>query len=147
LLTAHCSLFTLLSCLLLSGCVRRTLAIRSQPPGAQVLLNGEPLGSTPYERELEWYGWYHVTLIKPGFERIDDHVEIRAPLQMWIPLDLAMELLPFRINDPNVLAYRLVPQAAPVDPIPAEIRARARQSLSIPVDGEPPQPPPNNSTQ
>jgi hypothetical protein len=104
------------------GCVRRSLTIRSEPPGAQVWLNDQPAGTTPLTHPLDWYGWYRVTLMKPGYERIDDQVEIRAPLHLWIPLDLAMEVVPLKVNDPNALAYRMIPAEGKKDPIPAGFR-------------------------
>ncbi len=106
LLTAHCSLLT--------GCVRRQLTIRSEPPGAEVLLNDERIGTTPFTYDFEWYGWHRITLTKDGYERLDDHVNLKAPPSLWIPFDLAAELLPMTVRDDREFSYHL----APATPIP-----------------------------
>lgn len=138
LLTVACVLFA-------QGCVRRTLAVRSNPPGAELFINGQRVGETPFLGELQWYGWYRVALAKPGYERIEDQVELRAPLHLWIPLDLVMELLPVQIKDPNVLEYQMIPNqpiAAPTPP--PEVLNEARQErierLGYEDIGPPPEP-------
>ncbi len=103
LLTAYCLL-------LVTGCVRRTLTIRSMPAGAELLVNDKRLGTTPYSYDFTWYGWYRLTLTKPGYERFDDRPLIEAPFYLWIPLDLIMELLPFTVSDAKTLSYTLTPK-------------------------------------
>jgi uncharacterized protein (TIGR02266 family) len=50
----------------------RVLAVRSQPPGASVTINGERVGSTPAEVELEGAlagaDRYEVAVVQPGYE-------------------------------------------------------------------------------
>ena len=96
--------------LVLTGCVRRALTIRSEPPGAQLFVNDTLLGRTPYTYDFEWYGWYRISLTKPGYQRMDDHPLIKAPFYLWIPFDLVMELLPWRIRDERTLSYTLAPK-------------------------------------
>ena len=113
--------FCLLSavcCLLVTGCIRRNLTIRSEPPGATVLLNDKQVGTTPYSEGFEWYGWYRVTLLKEDYEQLDDRVLIEAPIYFWIPLDLVMELLPIPIRDEKTLAYQLRPKQELPIPVP-----------------------------
>jgi hypothetical protein len=102
------------SCFLLPGCVRRQLTIRSEPPGAQIMVNDGVVGTTPFTHEFEWYGWHRITLTKEGYERLDDHVNLTAPARLWIPLDLVMELLPLTIQDDREFSYHL----APLTPLP-----------------------------
>jgi len=107
------------SCLLLtSGCVRQQLTVRSEPPGAEVFLNDARAGITPYVGGFLWYGQYRISLIKEGYERLDDRTLLRAPFYLWIPLDLVMELLPFPIRDTKALSYTLVPKTPLPEPIP-----------------------------
>lgn len=108
-------LWTTVYGLLLTGCVTRTLTIRSEPPGATILLNDKRVGVTPYRQEFQWYGWYRVALVKNGYERLDDRTLIQAPWYQWIPLDLAAELLPFQLHDSRELEYELAASA----PVPA----------------------------
>ena len=105
-------------CLLLSltGCVTRSLTIKSEPPGAKVYVNDQLKGETPMTYDFEWYGWHRVILRKDGYQRLDDRRNLRAPPHLWIPLDLAMELLPLRIRDNRTWSYTLVPE--PVLPTP-----------------------------
>lgn len=93
--------------LLLSGCVRRSLTIRTNPPGASVYVNDQLKGTSPLTYDFVWYGWYRVTLRKDGYVRHDDRRLMRAPLHLWIPLDLIMELLPVTIPDRRTWTYDL----------------------------------------
>lgn len=120
------------ACLVLSGCVRRQLTIRSEPPGAVLIVNDEKLGTTPLTYDFMWYGWYRMLLTKPGYERLDDHVELKAPWYLWIPMDLAMELMPFTVRDDRQLSYTL----SPLTPLPVP---------TPPVAASPP--PPDHPTQ
>src|SRR5581483_10051303 len=51
-----------------SGCVERRYVIESDPPGALVLVNGQPLGTTPVDGYFTYYGSYTFTLIKDGYQ-------------------------------------------------------------------------------
>ncbi len=109
-----------LACALLAstGCIRQRLIIRSQPPGADVLINNQRAGYTPYDAPFLWYGWYRLTLLKPGYDRLEDKVLLRSPWYFWIPLDLVAELLPVPIHDTRELNYELKPSAAAPNPQP-----------------------------
>ena len=48
--------------LCLAGCVERLISVRSDPPGAAVLLDGDPVGVTPVEVPYTWYGTRDVTV-------------------------------------------------------------------------------------
>ena len=100
------------------GCIRRNLTIRSEPPGATLLVNDKNLGTTPYAYDFMWYGWYRITLTKEGYERLDDHVLLKAPIYCWIPFDLVMELLPVPVRDSRTLTYQLRPKPALTTPVP-----------------------------
>lgn len=113
----YCSLWSVV-CSLTTGCVERTLTIRSEPEGATLLLNDKPLGTTPYSGTFEWYGSYRVTLDKDGYHRLADRAFVRSPAYLWIPLDLVMELMPFTVQDQQVFTYRLVPKEPLWEPSP-----------------------------
>ena len=108
----------LASALVAGGCVRRSLTIRSDPAGALVYVNDQLKGTTPVSYDFVWYGWHRVTLRKEGFQRLDDRKLLRAPLHLWIPFDLVMELLPLRVRDTREWAYTLTPAEAPATPAP-----------------------------
>jgi hypothetical protein len=115
------SVVTSVCCLLIvAGCVRQHLTIRTEPPGAELLINGKSAGVTPYSHPFLWYGSYRFTLLKPGYERLDKQVLIRAPAHLWIPMDLAMEMLPFTVRDHRVFAWELMPSEPLPLPVPPE---------------------------
>ncbi len=106
---------SLVAMLLLSGCVTRSLTIKSDPP-ALLYVNDVLKGETPVTYDFEWYGWHRMILRKDGYQRLDDRRKLRAPIHLWMPLDLVMELLPLRIYDRRTWSYTLVPE--PVLPTP-----------------------------
>ena len=103
-------LLSAVGCLLLSGCIRRNLTIRSEPPGATLYVNDKLLGTTPHSYDFTWYGGYRVMLKKEGFEQLDARATLPAPWYFWVPLDLAMELLPVPVHDDHELSYQLQPK-------------------------------------
>ena len=104
--------------LLSSGCIRQRLIIRSEPPGAELLINERRSGATPYDMPFLWYGRYRITLLKPGYERLDDKPLIKCPWYFWVPLDLVAELLPVAIHDTRELSYQLVARQSLSEPKP-----------------------------
>jgi hypothetical protein len=110
----------------LSGCVEQTLSIQSNPPGAIVYLNGQEVGSTPLTRDFTFYGDYDVVLRKDGYQTLKTDKEMHAPIYQWVPLDLVMELMPFRVKDQRHWEFTLQP--ASTQPVPPEaILGRAEQ--------------------
>ena len=116
-----CCLLSAVCCLFLAGCVRRALTIRTNPPGALVYVNDELKGQSPVTYDFLWYGWHRLTLRKDGFERVDDRQQLRCPVYLWIPFDLAMELMPFQIRDRRTWSYALTPLPTLPSPVPPEI--------------------------
>jgi hypothetical protein len=109
-----------LSCAILllsaaSGCVRRTLTVTTDPPGALVYLNGVEAGRTPLERDFVYYGTYDVAVRKEGYETLKTHGKVIAPWWQWIPFDFFAEFLP--LHDQQRLTFTLYPVGAgAVDP-------------------------------
>jgi len=117
--------------LLLTGCIHRSVTIRTTPPGAKVYVNDELKGESPVTYDFTWYGWYRVMLRKDGFERLDDRKLLRAPVYFWIPFDLFMELLPFPVRDARNWSYTLTPTKelpAPVPPAVTPPRAEGEET-------------------
>jgi len=54
--------------LLLPGCVERKLLIRSDPPGAVVLVNGAHAGTTPTEIVFQNYGVVRLEVLPLDFD-------------------------------------------------------------------------------
>jgi hypothetical protein len=84
----------------LAGCVERRLTINTAPPGATVILNDQELGESPVTVPFNWYGDYSVRISKDGYETLDTHRKLRAPLHDYFPFDFFAQILyPGRIVD------------------------------------------------
>lgn len=110
-----CFGFILLISLAVTGCVRRTMVIKSDPPGALIYMNGQEIGRTPIKRDFTWYGTYDVQVRKEGYETISTQTKVIAPWWQWVPFDLPAELFP--LVDRHDLHYDLKPASTqPADP-------------------------------
>ncbi|MCP4593710.1 MAG: PEGA domain-containing protein [bacterium] len=99
---------------LLTGCVRRSLTVRTAPSGALVYLNDEEVGRSPVTTDFLWYGDYDVILRKEGHQTLKTHAVIRAPWYQVPPLDFFAEALyPGRIHDERFLSFELEPEDLP----------------------------------
>ena len=129
-------------CLLLVGCVHRSLTIRTDPPGAAVYVNDQSKGMSPVTYDFLWYGWHRVTLRKNGFERLEDRRLLSAPIQFWIPFDLVVELLPVKVRDARTWSYTLTPAVPLPEPVPPAIEdpKTAAPALAPATPAEPQQP-------
>ena len=52
----------------LPGCVERRYTIRTDPPGALAIVNGEEIGPTPVSRSFTYYGDREITLMLDGYK-------------------------------------------------------------------------------
>lgn len=106
------------------GCVRRSLSVSSNPPGALLYLNGVEVGRTPIEKDFTWYGTYDVELRKEGYETLKTRGKVIAPWWQWVPFDFFAEALP--LTDRKSLSYSMAPVSdAAVDPEQLLHRAEA----------------------
>ena len=115
----------------LAGCVQRTITITSDPPGAMVWLNDREIGRTPVDVEFDYYGTYDVRLEREGYEPLMTSGEAAAPLWEAPGLDLAAELLPFRLHSRVEWHYVLGPR----DDDPEALMERARELRSRVAEG------------
>ena len=83
------------------GCIKRSISVRSDPPGALVYLDGLEVGKTPLDGvRFHFYGRREFALYKDGFLVERRIVEINTPWYSYFPLDIFTELLnPWRIDD------------------------------------------------
>jgi hypothetical protein len=103
----------MLALLALTGCVERMVAIRSEPPGASVYLDGERVGETPVEIKYTWYGTRELIVEKRGYREIRRELPLGTPWWQIPPLDLVTDvILPFTIHDRTEVDLTLEP--APV---------------------------------
>jgi hypothetical protein len=97
-----------------TGCVDRRFVVSSDPPGAVVYRNGQALGAAPADDYFVYYGKYHFTLVKDGYQTLQVDQDVPAPWYEFFPLDFITEnLVPWRITDARRFEYHLEPVAQP----------------------------------
>jgi hypothetical protein len=107
---------SLIFCLFLTGCVKRTVLIDSQPQGAAVYFDYQKKGTTPCSFDFIFYGDHHLELVKEDFENLNTTVSLKAPFYEYIPLDFFVEnLWPFQLEDRHSFSFKLTRgKSAPV---------------------------------
>lgn len=84
------------------------MTILSDPPGAQVLLDGEEIGFTPASVDFTYYGTHEITLVKDGYETLKTLQTVPAPWYQVPPLDfLSDNFLLTHITDRHTFLYPL----------------------------------------
>ena len=97
-----------------SGCMYRRLTIRSDPPGALVMIDGREVGFTPYSTDFIYYGTREITLIKDGYETLTVMQPVPPPWYQIPPLDFVSDnFLPFKVTNRHEFVYALEPQQIP----------------------------------
>ena len=90
------------------GSVHRRMMIRSDPPGALVLVEGEEKGYTPMAMDFTYYGTREFTLIKDGYETLTVIQKVKTPWYQIVPIDFFSDnLLPFKVTNRHELSYPL----------------------------------------
>lgn len=120
------------------GCVRRRLMVRSNPPGAMVYVDNQPVGSTPCATSFTYYGTREIRLVKPGYETLTVKQPIPAPWYEIPPIDFASEnLVPNEINDFRTVSYTLTPSViVPTDQLLSraeQLRSGTQQGAVLPA--------------
>ena len=96
------------------GCVERQLTINTIPQNAVVTLNDEEIGQSPVTVSFNWYGDYRVRIAKDGYETLNTHKELKAPLHDKFPFDFFAQVLnPKKIVDKYEWTFQLEPAKEP----------------------------------
>jgi hypothetical protein len=104
------AVFILLA-LLSNGCMHRRLTIRSDPPGAAVLVDGEEIGYTPVSFDYTYYGTREIRLIKDGYQTLTTQVKLSTPWYQILPLEFVSDNFALtKINDRREVVYALAPE-------------------------------------
>ena len=100
-----------------SGCMYRRLTVRSDPPGALVIIDGREAGFTPFTTDFVYYGTREITLVKDGYETQTVLQPFRPPFYQILPLEFfADNLLPFQVTNRHDYLFPLErQQVAPVE--------------------------------
>ena len=90
------------------------MTIRSDPPGALVLVDGKEIGYSPAQTDFTYYGTREIMLVKDGFETVTTMQKVRTPWYQVFPLDFVSDnLLPFKVTNRHEFNYRMRPQEIP----------------------------------
>ncbi len=96
------------------GCVERQLTINTVPQNAVITLNDEEIGQSPVTVSFNWYGDYRVRIAKEGYETLNTHKELKAPLHDKFPFDFFAQVLsPKKIVDKYEWTFQLEPAQEP----------------------------------
>jgi hypothetical protein len=107
----------------LAGCVERRYTIRSDPPGATVIVNGEEIGPTPASKSFVYYGDREITLMLDGYATQTVIQPIKAPWwDNYFTEFFTENIVPVSLRDERAFTYQLVPAQSPPQ---AELRDRA----------------------
>ena len=103
-----------LAALLAGACASRTLTIRSEPPGAAVRVNGEPVeGVTPVTVDASYDGVYRIELELAGHRRRVARFSTDPAWYEMFPADVATDFLNPASPD---RAWEVVVALQPTDP-------------------------------
>lgn len=114
---------------LVCGCVERKMVITSEPSGADVWVNEQWHGKTPFELPFKHYGVFSIRLEAEGYYPIYVKEPVPAPLYQQPGLDLISEAaIPATIKDDRNMHYVLQKIEGP-DAI-AEVLERADDMIT-----------------
>jgi hypothetical protein len=116
----------------LSGCVRRTIRITTEPPNALVFLNDQEIGRSEVSTDFLWYGDYDVIIRKEGRQTLHTNWVIKPPWYQIVPIDFFAEVLwPGQIHDVRRRHFVLEPQELPMTD---ELIGRAEETRTRALD-------------
>jgi PEGA domain len=118
----------------LSGCVERRYTIRTNPPGALVVVNNEEIGTTPVSKTFYFYGDRDITLMQDGFTTQRVLQKINAPwYDNYITEFISECIVPFTIRDERDFVYEMKPTQPPrTEELLDRGQALRQQSQTIP---------------
>jgi hypothetical protein len=94
----------------LSGCVERRYTIRTDPPGATVVVNGEEIGPSPASKSFVYYGDRKISLILDGYETKTLIQPINAPWwDNYVTEFFTENVIPVSMRDERDYTYKLDP--------------------------------------
>jgi len=106
-------MIALVFCVVLTGCIRKRMTVRSNPPGAMAYIDKQPIGLTPVSTSFTYYGTRNFELVRDGYRPERFLRKIGLPWYAIPPLDFFSETLwPFEMRDERIIDVQLTP--APV---------------------------------
>jgi hypothetical protein len=133
------------------GCVRKRMTVRTQPAGAMVYIDKQPIGLSPVSTNFNYYGTRSIELVRDGYRTEKFLRRFSPPWYEIPPLDFFSETLwPYEKRDERIIDVQLTPE--PVVPTDAliqsgeQLRLQASQGVAVkpPPTIGPSQPLPSN---
>jgi hypothetical protein len=98
-----------------SGCVTRSITVKTNPSNASVYIDNTLIGESPVTIPFTYYGTRKIMIERKDEDGVLTHErtiafeKIKAPVYEIFPLDLFSEILwPRELKDDHVLSYNLV---------------------------------------
>ncbi len=114
-----------------AGCVRRTITVTSNPPGARVWINDVEVGKTPVEASFTYYGVYDVRLMLDGYQPVSTSRDATQPWWENPPMDLVAEAWPGRIRSDVRWHFLLAPASRTGELTPVQERTLMERAKSF----------------
>ena len=124
---------------LLTGCVDRRFVVDTNAPGAQISVDGKPIGPSPADAWYVYPGKYEFKAVAPGYQPLTRTVRLKPKWYDYPGLDFFAEVLwPFRIEDVRHVQLELEP-ARPVqtDQLLENADALRARGLTLPPQSVP----------
>ena len=100
-------LLLFLSSVTLAGCVKRKIAITSNPSGALVWVNDREVGRTPITFEFTYYGEYDIQLALKNFEPIMTTAWTQRPIWDAPFIDFVSDVAPVNLESNTLWHFDL----------------------------------------
>lgn len=108
--TLRCWIILLIALPVCSGCVRRRLTVRTNPPGAMVYVDRQLIGPSPASTSVTYYGTRHIEVVGDGYRTEKVLRTFNPPWYQIPPLDFISETLwPWEVRDQRVVDITMIP--------------------------------------
>lgn len=134
--SGHAFLVLIVSICLNSGCVRKRMTFRTNPSGAMVYVDKQPVGLTPVSTGFTYYGTRNIEIVKDGYRTEKFLRKVHAPWYQIPPLDLVSDnLWPFETRDERIFDVQMTPEFdVPEDALinsGEQLRLQAGQGIAV----------------
>jgi hypothetical protein len=93
-----------------SGCVRRRMMVRTNPPGATVSIDNQVIGTSPAASPFVYYGTREFRIEKDGYRSETIRRRFNPPWYEFPVIDFVAETLwPGEIRDERIIDVEMVP--------------------------------------
>ena len=119
-----------------AGCVRKRMTFRTNPAGAMVYMDKQPVGLTPVSTGFTYYGTRNIEIVKDGYRTEKFLRKMHAPWYQIPPLDFISDTLwPLESRDERIIDVQMTPEFdVPEDALIAsgeQLRLQAGQGIAV----------------